>query len=168
MGRAAAHQLRLPSAPSSLVLNAFRAWGIHSFSGQLCQNFTTLWVKNFFQTSSLNFPSCFKANPACPVAVRPCKTFLPLLLTCSLGFWKAAVRFPQSRLFSWLNKPNSLNFSLQEGCSSTVIIFWTCSISSSFFWCRGLPTWTQYSSWRQNVGQQSPPLSVTQYYDYLF
>jgi len=37
---AATHQLRLPRAPSSL--GHLQGWGIHSFSGQLCQCLTIL------------------------------------------------------------------------------------------------------------------------------
>jgi len=56
MGRAAPHQLRLPRAPSNLALSTSRD-GHHSFSGQLCQHLSALWVKNVLLTSNLNLLS---------------------------------------------------------------------------------------------------------------
>jgi len=42
-------------------LECIQFWGIHSVSGQMCQCFTTPWVKNFLLTSNLNLPSFSKA-----------------------------------------------------------------------------------------------------------
>ena len=56
MGRAAIHQIRLPRAPSNLAFSA-PGMGHHSFSGQLCQGLTALWVKNFCLISNLSLPS---------------------------------------------------------------------------------------------------------------
>jgi len=60
-GQGCPHQLRLPKAPSNLALSTSRD-GHHSFSGHLCQCFTTLWVKNFFLTNNLNLSS-FSLKP---------------------------------------------------------------------------------------------------------
>jgi len=58
---------------------------------------------------------------------------------------------PRSLLFPWLNKPGSLSLSLQERCSSPLIIFVallrTHSNSSTSFLCLGPQTWMQYSRW---------------------
>jgi len=39
-----------------------QGWSNHSFSGQLCQDLTALWVKNFFLISNRNLPS-FSLKP---------------------------------------------------------------------------------------------------------
>jgi len=66
-------------------------------------------------------------------------------------YQKAAIRSPQSLLFSKLNSPNSLSFSSQERGSSPQIIFvallWTRSNSSMSFLCWGLHSWMQDSGW---------------------
>jgi len=54
------------------------------------------------------------------------------------------MRSPRSPLFSKLNKPNTLNLSSQERCSSPLIIFWTHSNSSMSFLHWGPQAWTQY------------------------
>jgi len=54
MCRVANHQTRLPSAPSSLALNASRDGASTASLGNLFQCVTTLWVKNFLLISSLN------------------------------------------------------------------------------------------------------------------
>jgi len=48
----------------------------------------------------------------------PLKNSLSSFLVGSFRYWKAAVRSPQSLLFTRLNNPNSLSLSSQERCSS--------------------------------------------------
>jgi len=54
--RVAHHQTRLPSAKSSLALNAFRDGASTTSLGNLFQRVTTLWVKNFLLISLLKPP----------------------------------------------------------------------------------------------------------------
>ncbi|XP_063182760.1 phospholipase ABHD3 isoform X5 [Chroicocephalus ridibundus] len=76
---------------------------------------------------------------------------MDLVMKAPFRYWKAALRSPRSLLFSRLNIPNSLSLSSQERCSSPLIILvallWTHSNRSMSFSCRGLQSWTQYSSY---------------------
>ena len=58
--------------------------GHHSFSGQLCQGLTSLWVKNFLLTCDLNFPS-FSLEPF-PIVLLKClsPSYLLLVKPCWL------------------------------------------------------------------------------------
>ena len=53
-------------------------------------------------------------------------------------YWKAAMRFLQSLLFSRLNMHSSFSLSSLERCSSPLITF-------TSFLCWGPYAWTQYS-----------------------
>jgi len=56
----------------------FQGWGIHSFSGQCCQCFITLWVKNVFLTSNLNLPfSSLKLSPLV-LNTAPISSIMPI------------------------------------------------------------------------------------------
>jgi len=57
MGSDTSHQSRLLKAPSNLALNTAREGAATTSLGNLFQRPTTLSVKNFFLTSSLNLPS---------------------------------------------------------------------------------------------------------------
>ena len=82
MGRVANHQLGLPRIPSHLAFNASRDGGIHSFCGCLFQHLTTLRVKNFFLTSSLNLPSSCSKPFSLVLSLWDCKkSVLPLLIS---------------------------------------------------------------------------------------
>ena len=61
MGWAAPHQLSCPG-PHPAWPWVPPGMGHHSFSGQLCQRLTALWVKNFHLTANLNLPS-FSLKP---------------------------------------------------------------------------------------------------------
>lgn len=60
---------RCPGPWSNLVLNTSRDGASTISLGHLFQCLTTLWVKNFLLTSSLNLPSQFNNIPPCPVIV---------------------------------------------------------------------------------------------------
>ncbi|KAK4832076.1 hypothetical protein QYF61_020632 [Mycteria americana] len=136
--------LDLLQAPSNLTLNVARDGASTTSLGNLFQCFTTLIVKNFFLISSLNLPS-FSLKPL------PLVLSQQVLLKTPFKYCKAAMRSPQSLLFSRLNNPSSLSLSSQERCSISLIIFvallWTCSNRSMSFLCRGLQSWTQYWRW---------------------
>ena len=74
VGRDTSHQTRLLKAPSSLALNASRKGAFTTSLGNLFQCLTTLTVKNFFLTSSLNLPfSSLKPFPlvlSLPVLIK--------------------------------------------------------------------------------------------------
>ena len=146
------HQTRLLRAPSNLALNTAREGAATASLGNLFQCFTTLMLKNFFQTSNLNLPS-FSLQPF-PLVLSLHTLVIspsPSFLEAPFWYWKAAVRSPWSLLFSRLNSPNSLSLSSQERCSSPLINFvallWTCSNRSMSFFCWGPQNQTQYSRW---------------------
>ena len=85
------------------------------------------------------------------------------LLIKIFEYWKAAVRSPQSFLFSRLNKPNSLSFSTEERCSSPLIIFvallWTAPTAPHPSCAEGPRpgcSTPDGASWGQSRGAQSP------------
>jgi len=94
-------------------LECLQGWGIHSLLGQPVQCVTTLWGKNFLLISNLNLlcpslkPFSFVLSLSTLISSRS-----PSCLYAPFKYWKAAMRSPQSLLFSKLNKPSSLNLSL--------------------------------------------------------
>ena len=75
---------------------------------------TILIAKNFFLVPNLNLPSfSLKPLPLVLSLHALVKSPSPALLQAHFRYWKAAVRSPQSLLFSRLNNPNSLNLSSQ-------------------------------------------------------
>jgi len=54
VGRVATHQIRLPSAPSTLTSNISRDGAATASLGNRFQYLTTLWVEKFFLTCNLN------------------------------------------------------------------------------------------------------------------
>ena len=75
-------QIRLPRAPSNLVLNDFRDGAPTASQGSLCQCLTTLWVKNYSLTSNLNLPSSSLIPFLILItnSIRLCKKSVSLLL----------------------------------------------------------------------------------------
>jgi len=123
MSRDIFHQPRVLRAASSLALSTAREGAATASLGSLGQCFTTLMVKNFFPISNLNLPSfslepfalSYHCTPLCKAPLHPsCRPLQALA---------AALRSPQSLLFSRLNSPNSLSLSSEERCSSPWIIF---------------------------------------------
>ena len=111
MCRVANHQTKLPSR----ALNASRDGASTTSLGKLLQCVTTLCVKNFLQISNLNYP-CLSLRPFSFVLslsnlVNWCTTSC---LYVPFKYWKAAMRFHWSFLFSKLNKLSSLNLSSLE------------------------------------------------------
>ena len=73
MCRVVNQQARLPTATSSLALNASRDGASTASLGNMFQCLTTLWVKNFLLISKLNLP-CLGLKP------------FPLVLSLSLVY----------------------------------------------------------------------------------
>jgi len=89
LGRAATHQIRLPSAPANLDLmgHPHLLWTACA----TCASASPLWVKNFFLTSNLNFPS---------ISLKPFPLILSFGLcevvknfTCKPMLWKSQCFF---------------------------------------------------------------------------
>ena len=78
----------------------------------LCQCITALAVKNFFLISQQNLPS-FSLKPFPLVMSQQIllKSLSPSFLFLPFRYWKAALRSPQSLLFSRLNSPSSSSLS---------------------------------------------------------
>ena len=112
MCRVTNHQTRLSRATSSLALNASRDGASTASLSNLFRYVTTFHVENFLLISYLNLP-CLRLKPL-PL-VLSLSTLVnsrsPSCLYAPFKYWKAAVRSPQSLLFSKLNKPSSLNLS---------------------------------------------------------
>ena len=146
-------------------LECLQGWGVHNLLGQPVPVCHHLCEKNFLLISDLNLPY---------LSLRPFPLVLslstlvnghsPSCLYASFKHWEAAMRSPQSLLFSKLNKPSSLNLSSLERCSGALIIsvplLWTHSKSSTSFlyWVprpgRSIPGG---ASQELNRGGQSPP-----------
>jgi len=124
MDRDTFHQTRLLKAPSNLALNTARKRAATASLGNMCQGLNTLTVKNFFLISNLNLPSCsLQPLPLVLSLHALVKSPSPSFLQPRFRYWKAALRSPQSLLFSRLNSTNSLSLSSQERCSSPRIHF---------------------------------------------
>lgn len=105
---------QIAQGPIQCGLKHFQEWGIHNLIGNLFQSFTTLWVKNFFLTSSLNLPSfSLKLLPLVPSLSAHVKSCSPNL-EGPFRYWKVAIRSSQSILFSMPSNPNSLSVFIQE------------------------------------------------------
>ena len=68
----------------NLALNAPRVQERTSSLGSLCQDFTSIRVKNFFLTYLVQITKFLLFPLKCPTAIRPCKKLLPLLHVSSL------------------------------------------------------------------------------------
>ena len=93
MSRDIYHYIRLLRTPSNLTLNVSRDGASITSLGNLFQCFTTLIVKNFFPTSSLNLPSS---------SLKPghAKTSVPMFLRSPLEVLKGHNKFsPKPSLF---------------------------------------------------------------------
>ena len=68
-------------------------------------------------------------------------------LQAPIRYWMAAIRSPQSLLFSRLRSPNSLSLSLKGRCFTPPIVFvallWTCSNSLMSCTCQVCQNWMQ-------------------------
>jgi len=122
MSRNLFNHIKFVRVPSNLTSNVSGDGAFTTSPGNLCQDFTTLVVNNFFFRSSLNLPS-FSLN-SLPFAMSQraqIKSLSPSFLQAPFKYWKPAVRSPHSLHFSRLNSPNSL--SLSSECSSPQITF---------------------------------------------
>jgi len=88
---------------------------VHAFLGKQFRSLATLIIKNFFLISSLDLPS-FSLNPLHFVlSLEPLVESLSLsFLNAPFKYHKAAVKSPQSFLFSRLNQPSSQLFFVGE------------------------------------------------------
>jgi len=112
MSRDIFNQTRLLRALSNLTLNVSRDGESTTSLGNLCQCFIALSVKNFFLVSNLNLPSfSLKPLPLVLSLHALVKSPSPAFLQAPFKYWKAAIRSPQSPLFSRLNSPSSLSLS---------------------------------------------------------
>ena len=69
-------------------LECLQGWGIHSLLGQPVQCVTTLWVKNLFLISNLNFP-CLSLKPfPLVLSLSCCKKSVCFLIISSLEILK--------------------------------------------------------------------------------
>ena len=88
-----------------------QGWGIHNLSGTTCCSVSPLseW-KNLFLLSNLNVP-CLSLKPFPLILSLPTlvNSHSPSCLCTPFKYWKAAMRSPQSLLFSKLNKPRCAN-----------------------------------------------------------
>ena len=94
--------------PIQLGLECLQGWGTTSLDS-LCQCLTTLWVKSFHPTSSLNFPSfSLKPFPLVLSLLGHVKCWSPPPhLYIPFKYWRAAMKSPWVFLFSKLHKPKS-------------------------------------------------------------
>ena len=113
MCRITNHQTRLPRATSNLALNAYRDGAFTISLGNLFQCFTTLCVKNIFLISNLKLP-WLSLKPF--LLVLSLSTLVnshsPSCLYTPFKYWKAAMRSPQSLLFSKLKLNSCLLISV--------------------------------------------------------
>jgi len=86
MGRDTFHQTRLLRAPPNVALNTAREGAATASLGKLCQCLTTLIVKNFFLTSSLNLPSLSSKPSSLVLSLHT------LVKSCYSGSCKAGAR----------------------------------------------------------------------------
>jgi len=111
MSRVATQWIRLLRASIQPGLEHLQGWGICS-SGQLCQCLTTIWVKDFFLTSSLNLLS-FSLKPFHLVLTLSdhVKSQSPCCLIVPFKYWKTTIMSPKNLLFSSPNNLSSLSLS---------------------------------------------------------
>lgn len=87
-----------PRIPCNLSLSIFRVRAPTTSLGNLFQCLTSLWVKNFFLTPNVNFPS-FSLKPF-PLALSlsdHVKYCSPSFLKASFNYWNATTRSPHRR-----------------------------------------------------------------------
>jgi len=111
-----------------VIMNVTRNGAYTSFLGNLCQCLTILTVKTFFLMSNLNLLS-FSLNTLLLVLSPPTlsKSLSHSFPQLPFRYWNAAIRSPQSLLFSRLNFINSPTTSstsrvstLMAGCNIAV------------------------------------------------
>lgn len=101
-------RISLVKVPPNIALNMSRDGVFTASLGKLCHFLTTVITENVFLISSFYLlSSSLKLLPLAlslkALVKSPCSSFAQ----ASFIYWKAAIRSPQSLLFSWWNNPLS-------------------------------------------------------------
>ena len=115
MGRDILHKSTCLTDPYNLAVSTLEGWGIHNFSGQHFPVPPIFTGDNFFWICTLSLHTFrLKLLSLVLSLYSLIKSPSPPLILVPFRYWEAAMKSPQSLLFTRLNNPNSQPFSIGE------------------------------------------------------